>query len=236
MSLLSSTIPGLSLALAVAALLCGWLLLALRTANRRADSMARALRVMTDRLDFQTHHDNLTGLSNGVRFEAMLEATLQAHNPSQPPGAAGCDSLLYFDLDQFKTINDACGHAAGDELVKQVAWRVRQLVRSGDTLARLDGDAFAALLPACGIEDAKRRAEVIRRAIAGLRFHWDNRTFVISASLSVLPLDATVTSPHAALRAAERACRKAKEDGRNCVQLHDQDQSLDGAEAGQQVA
>ena len=212
----------LAVALIMAMLLDLKLLRDLRAANRRADSIARALRVMTDKLDFQTHHDTLTGLSNGAHFEAMLDATLQVRD-SQPPGATDCNSLLYFDLDQFKAINDACGHAAGDELVKQVAWRLRQLVRSGDTLARLDGDTFAALLPTCGPEDAQRRADAIRTAIGDLRFHWDNRAFIISVSLGVLALDETQNSSRLALLAAERACRKAKDDGRNRVQLHTPD-------------
>jgi len=214
--------PTLAAALVVAVLSGVRLVYALRAANRRAESIARALRVMTDKLDFQAHHDPLTGLSNGAHLEAMLETLLQTRG-GQPPGAASAGALLYFDLDQFNAIIHVCGADARAELVKQVARRVRPLIRSGDTLARLDGDAFAALLPTCGAEDAQRRAAAIRKAIGGLRFHWGKRTFILGVSLGAVTLDEASGSAHAALLTAERACHQARHEARARAQPHDPD-------------
>src|SRR5690606_26976807 len=87
-----------------------------RTLDQRAASVTRALRELTGRLEHQAAHDALTGLVNRPRFESLLTEALARHDRTGERAA-----LLYFDLDQFKVVNDTCGHAAGDELLRQLA-------------------------------------------------------------------------------------------------------------------
>ena len=211
----------LLLVLPVAAVLLVLLGISLtRKINRRADSLVRALRVLADKLDFQANHDALTGLSNRPHFEAVLSQTLRSGLEHSQPVPHDRGALLYFDLDQLKVVNDTCGHAAGDELIKQVAWRVRRLVRSTDTLARLGGDEFGVLLSNCSVDDALARAEAIRESIGDLRFYWNDKTYAVGASIGVLPLDDSIGSTYEALSAADQACYVAKDNGRNRVQLY----------------
>ena len=117
----------------------------IRFLNQRAKRDARELRELTERLEHQATHDSLTGLANRRGFEALLAAAIEARLNTD----RGC-ALLYFDLDQIKVVNDSCGHAAGDELIRQVAWRVQRLAGEGCTMGRLGGDEFALLLPGHG--------------------------------------------------------------------------------------
>ncbi len=167
-------------------------------------------------------HDPLTGLANRRHFEALLAAVIAER---QRTGRAA--ALLYFDLDQFKVVNDSCGHAAGDELIRQIAWRVQRLAGAGSTMGRLGGDEFALLLPGAVGDAAVELAERIREQIAEQRFYWNGKTFAVGASIGVLVLDADVPSVAEALSAADQACYMAKDNGRNRVQLyHPEDRDL----------
>jgi diguanylate cyclase (GGDEF)-like protein len=117
-------------------------------------------------------------------------------------------------------INDTCGHAAGDELIRQVAWLIRGQLRAGDVLARLGGDEFGALLPRCSAANAVALAESIRQHIADGRFRWGDKLFRINASIGVLGLNDTQGTVGDALSAADQACYLAKDTGRNRVQLY----------------
>lgn len=167
------------------------------------------------RLKYQATHDALTGLANRSEFESRLAAAIEAQR------ASGCEcSLVYLDLDQFKVINDTCGHAAGDELIRQVGWLIKSEFRSDDVVARLGGDEFGALVPGCALSDALVLAESMRRRIAELRFRWQDKLFVVNASMGVVALGETLPSVSAALSAADQACYLAKDNGRNRVQLY----------------
>jgi diguanylate cyclase (GGDEF)-like protein len=124
------------------------------------------------------------------------------------------------DLDQFKVINDTCGHAAGDELICQVSAAVRQRLRSGDLLARLGGDEFGVLLAQCAPHAALSLAESIRRRIAEQRFLWKGKIFSVNASIGVLSLAESLPTVDDALSAADQACYLAKDNGRNRVQIY----------------
>jgi diguanylate cyclase (GGDEF)-like protein/PAS domain S-box-containing protein len=165
------------------------------------------------RLEYQATHDALTGLANRAEFEARLAAAIEAQRAD-----GGHCSLVYLDLDQFKVINDTCGHAAGDELIKQVGWLIRSEFRTGDVVARLGGDEFGALLQGCSLSDALVLAESMRRRIAELRFRWLEKMFVVNASMGVVALGETLPSVSEALSAADQACYLAKDNGRNRVQ------------------
>ena len=189
-----------------------------RVLGRHAERAALALREVTERLEHQAMHDPLTGLANRRHFEALLAEAIAACTRSGRDAA-----LLYFDLDQFKVINDSCGHAAGDELIRQISWRVRKLAGEGGTLGRLGGDEFALLLPGATGAAAVAMAETIRERLSEQRFYWNGKTFAVGASIGVLALDGNVPSVAEALSAADQACYMAKDNGRNRVQLYSRD-------------
>ncbi len=172
-------------------------------------------RAMAARLEHQATHDPLTGLANRREFEARLVAAIEDYR------ARGTQyALLYLDLDQFKVINDTCGHAAGDGLIRKIAWLIGDELRNTDVLARLGGDEFGALL--CGIhcDDALSLADGIRRRIAEMRFEWEGRIFAVNASIGLIVVDSTLATVGDALSAADQACYLAKDSGRNRVQLY----------------
>ena len=174
-----------------------------------------ALRDMARRMAHQAAHDPLTGLLNRREFERLLEHALVE---ARERGAAHV--LLYMDLDQFKVVNDSCGHLAGDELLRQVASLFQGCLRAGDALARLGGDEFAVLLAGCGEADAQRVAEKLRRAVADFRFSWEGRSFGVGLSIGLVPVTATSGSLTDLLAAADAACYAAKAAGRNRVHVH----------------
>lgn len=166
-------------------------------------------------LAYEASHDALTGLVNRAEFERRLAAAL-----ARPRDEGRMHSLLYLDLDQFKVVNDTCGHAAGDELIRQMAELMRSQLRKGDTLARLGGDEFAILLEHCVGADSERVAEALRRAISGFRFVHRQRTFTLGVSIGLVALDGHAGGVAEALSAADAACYMAKEGGRNRVQVY----------------
>jgi diguanylate cyclase (GGDEF)-like protein len=210
------------LVLVVLPLGCALLLLAgvslSRTQFQRDERMAGALRELASSLRYQATHDSLTDLINRAEFEVLLGNAI-----AQRVRGEAHWWLLYFDLDQFKVINDTCGHAAGDELIKKVSWLVRSQLRPDDVLARVGGDEFGVLLPGRTREAALGLADDIRLQIAGLRFQFGERMFAVSASLGMLALDDTVPAVSDALSGADQACYLAKDNGRNRVQIYHPD-------------
>ncbi|MFO1417327.1 MAG: EAL domain-containing protein [Methylotetracoccus sp.] len=168
-------------------------------------------------LSHQASHDALTGLVNRREFEQRLLRILSASDDRQ------AHSLLYLDLDQFKVVNDTCGHAAGDELLRQISGVLAPLVRKRDTLARLGGDEFGVLLEACPQQRALRIAQKLRRALHDFRFVWDDRSFSIGASVGLVPIDTGTDSLASIFRAADIACYAAKDQGRNRVHVYQHD-------------
>lgn len=208
-----------SLVLIVLPLVAGALVvlgLAIFTAlGRRAARATDALQALAERFEHQATHDALTGLVNRPRFEALLAAALREQRAS-----GGETALLYFDLDQFKVVNDTCGHAAGDELLKQVSWRVQRMAEDGATLGRLGGDEFGLLVPGCGPDKAMALARRICEQLAAQRFYWAGKAFAVGASIGVLQLGEGLNSVAEALAAADHACYLAKDAGRNRVQQY----------------
>ena len=129
------------------------------------------------------------------------------------------------DLDQFKLINDTCGHIAGDELLKQLSRSFETTIRGNDILARLGGDEFGVLLESCPLKRAITIAEDIRQLVASMKFTWDGKSFQIGVSIGVVPINAQSGKEIEIMGLADAACYKAKNDGRNKIQLlqgHDQ--------------
>jgi diguanylate cyclase (GGDEF)-like protein/PAS domain S-box-containing protein len=169
-------------------------------------------RELNRRLSYHASHDLLTGLVNRREFESRVERALKSAKARESSYA-----LCYLDIDQFKIINDTCGHSAGDVLLGQVGALLKSKVRWRDTLARLGGDEFGILLEACSLDEALRTAEVLREAVRNFRFTWEDRVFRLGASVGVVPIAAENEDVASILSAADSACAAAKESGRNRV-------------------
>jgi diguanylate cyclase (GGDEF)-like protein/PAS domain S-box-containing protein len=169
-------------------------------------------RELNRRLSYHSSHDLLTGLVNRREFENRVERALKSAKAKEASYA-----LCYIDLDQFKMINDACGHTAGDAMLGQVGALLKSKVRWRDTLARLGGDEFGILLESCSLDEAMRTAETLREAVRNFRFTWEDRVFRLGASLGVVPITADNEDVASVLSAADSACSAAKESGRNRV-------------------
>ncbi len=176
-------------------------------------------RRMSGEMTWRATHDALTGLVNRAEFEARLRRVL-----SEPHGA---HSLLFMDLDQFKIVNDACGHSVGDLLLQQVTALLHEAVRASDTLARLGGDEFGVILENCASQQAQRVAQQICERMNDFRFVHESRRFRIGISIGLVPLDARLGTTAAIMQAADSACYAAKEAGRNRVHAWlDSDQAI----------
>lgn len=171
---------------------------------------------MKQQLFYQATHDALTSLVNRKEFEWRLARVLESAR-----GEHAEHALCYLDLDQFKVVNDSCGHAAGDELLRQLSGVLQKKLRQRDTLARLGGDEFGALLEHCPLDQAWRIASDLLEAVRDFHFHWRDKTFSIGVSIGVALLTEATESAAAALSAADAACYLAKEKGRNRVHVYE---------------
>lgn len=171
-----------------------------------------ALHAEKERLAWQAAHDGLTGLFNRRAFEARLQSELD-------DAAAGAFGLILLDLDQFKSVNDNCGHLAGDRLLCEVSRLLQQDRHAHDLVARLGGDEFCLILPRCPPYEAVDIAERLRRSLEMFNFAWGDRCFSVTASIGVACITDRNTTLEDAMRRADAACYRAKEKGRNRVQV-----------------
>jgi diguanylate cyclase (GGDEF)-like protein/PAS domain S-box-containing protein len=169
-------------------------------------------RELNRKLSYHASHDILTGLVNRREFESRLERAIKSARAREASYA-----LCHIDLDQFKIINDNCGHSAGDALLGQVGALLKSKIRWRDTVSRLGGDEFGVLLESCSLEEAVRNAEALREAIRNYKFVWEERTFRLGASIGVVPISPENEDVAALLSAADSACAAAKESGRNRI-------------------
>ncbi|MEA3410147.1 MAG: EAL domain-containing protein, partial [Pseudomonadota bacterium] len=178
-------------------------------------------RMVSELRDLATY-DQLTKLVNRRELEKRIANAMTAASES---GASNV--LCFLDLDQFKIVNDTCGHAAGDELLRQVGALLVAHVRDRDTVARLGGDEFGLLIEHCPIDKAIQIAETIRRAIEDYRFGWEGRLFKMGISIGLVPMVPGVDRGDEYMIAADQACLSAKREGRNRVKMFSiGDQSL----------
>jgi len=178
------------------------------------------LRGMARELSYQASHDPLTGLINRREFEQRIEAALDSCRRD-----GGIHALCYVDLDQFKVINDTCGHSAGDELLRQLAPLLQRGIRGTDTLARLGGDEFGILLKSCGVKKAEEIIGSLLDIIKEYRFPWQDKVFDIGASMGLVSITENSGTMADILSAADAACYIAKEQGRNRVHVYERDKS-----------
>jgi diguanylate cyclase (GGDEF)-like protein/PAS domain S-box-containing protein len=164
------------------------------------------------RSSWEAAHDLLTGLVNRREFESLVEvAVASARN------AGKHHVICYLDLDQFKVVNDTCGHAAGDDLLKELAGLLQSRIRESDTLARLGGDEFGLMLDGCSLERAQFIAADLLAAVGDFRFNWHAKVFTIGVSIGLAPIAGDSSSSAEVLSRADTACYWAKEQGRNRV-------------------
>ncbi|MCC7122714.1 MAG: PAS domain-containing protein [Gammaproteobacteria bacterium] len=173
-------------------------------------------RRLQQEMSYQATHDGLTGLVNRVEFERRLTRVIR-----HAAATGGTHALCYLDLDQFKVINDTCGHGAGDELLRQIALVLRDTVRKRDTVARLGGDEFGILMEHCSLQQATRVASSVRERIADYRFRWERHVFGVGASIGLVIIDETSEQMADVMRHVDAACYLAKEQGRNRVHVYD---------------
>ena len=174
-----------------------------------------AERKAAQELEWRATHDAMTGLVNRAGYEHALQRLFKP-----VAGDEGPHSLVMLDLDEFKIVNDSCGHAAGDELLKQLAALLLRESRRSDTVARLGGDEFAVLMYHCAGEQALRLAESLRATIAQFRFDWSGRVFHVGASFGVVEINPSFADAADVQKAADMACYMAKRTGRNRICVH----------------
>jgi diguanylate cyclase (GGDEF)-like protein/PAS domain S-box-containing protein len=184
------------------------------------------------KLAYFASHDALTGFINRREFEERLGTALAT--VVNEPGRSG--ALLYMDLDQFKVVNDTCGHGAGDLLLRQLADVLRQRVPKSGALARLGGDEFAVLLPDCTMAVAGEIAEGLREAIAAFRFAWRDNALQVGVSIGIVPVQAASESVGALMSAADVACYVAKDLGRNRIHVYEEGDAAERHQEMQWVA
>ena len=186
------------------------------------------IRSLAKQLSYQATHDSLTGLINRAEFDNRVEQSIFSVHKSGKSHA-----LCYLDLDQFKVVNDTCGHHAGDELLKQLTALLLKNLRDSDILARLGGDEFGVLLYGCPISKAQGIADTLRKLVEDFRFIWEGKNFRIGLSIGVVPINKDTQGLTELLSAADSACYVAKERGRNCVHVFEPDDKAVAEHHGQ---
>jgi len=170
---------------------------------------------MEQSLNYQATHDALTHLINRTEFENRLQQSIGRSKTDKIAHA-----LLYMDLDNFKIINDTCGHAAGDQLLKQITKILESKLRQGDVLARLGGDEFSAILEGCPVERASQIAQEVCSDIKNYQFIWENQTFHVGVSIGLVPINESCDDVNQLLSLADSSCYAAKDLGRNRVHVY----------------
>jgi diguanylate cyclase (GGDEF)-like protein len=195
---------------------------------RLVERAETAQRELADRLAYQASHDPLTGALNRREFERRVGDALTGWQAAAGPDDAdqpepADEVVCVIDLDRFKIVNDTCGHAAGDAVLRQLTALIESQVRKTDSVARLGGDEFGILLSRCPMPHALSRMEAVRAAIAAYRFGWEQHTFMIGASIGVAAATRLTGSVDELLKSADAACYAAKDKGRDRVHLYQPD-------------
>jgi len=172
-------------------------------------------RHLARRMAYQARHDSVTGLTNRLEFEARLEQLINDVRSSDRTHV-----LLYLDLDQFKLVNDTCGHPAGDAFLRRLSALLARNIRSSDTISRVGGDEFGVLLADCNLAVARRIAQKLLETTASFRFTWEDKLFNLGVSIGLVPITREMRDYATILRAADTACYTAKEHGRNQIRVY----------------
>ena len=173
------------------------------------------IRGLARQMSYQATHDPLTGLINRREFERRVDEAMDTAHSEE-----AVHMLFYMDLDRFKAVNDSCGHAAGDNMLREVATLIKEQVRDSDFVGRLGGDEFGALLIGCPIDKARQIAADICNVIADYRFVWKDKIFNIGVSIGLIEISHVSGSLQDVLSAADSACYVAKQEGRGRVHVY----------------
>jgi diguanylate cyclase (GGDEF)-like protein len=187
----------------------------LRTIVVALEDTTRALQKRERRLLHLANHDQLTGLPNRHRFVAELDAELTRCADGNARSA-----LFFVDLDQFKYVNDTCGHAAGDHLLQLAAQQLRYAVRADDFVARFGGDEFVVLVRNVSRNEARAAATKVLELMRGLKHVEREQVFHLQCSIGIAMLQGHRISSHEAIAHADMACQAAKARGRNRVEIY----------------
>lgn len=172
-------------------------------------------RQLTNALMHQANHDSLTGLANRRKFECTLNTLIEAQPKKQLN-----HGLCYIDLDQFKLVNDTCGHTAGDKLLENLSQNLQQMVRRNDLLARLGGDEFGMIIIDCDPDTAEQVAHRLYDFFQSFFFNWEGKVFAVRASIGFVPIKPQDHEISDILAAADLACYAAKDKGRNSLHIY----------------
>ena len=183
--------------------------------TRELDRSNTMLQEEVGQRSWEATHDVLTGLVNRREFESLVEVSVASAR-----NAGKHHVVCYMDLDQFKVVNDTCGHAAGDDLLKEIAGLLQARIRASDTLARLGGDEFGLLLEGCSLERAQFIAADLLAAVGDFRFNRDAKVYTIGVSIGLAAVTGESSSSAEAVSMADTACYWAKEQGRNRVSVY----------------
>lgn len=170
---------------------------------------------LSERLSYQASHDTLTGLVNRREFERRAERLLSSIQQYKVEHA-----LCYMDLDQFKVVNETCGHTAGDEMLRQISIVLQHEVRQRDTLARLGGDEFGVLMEHCSLEHAHRVATSLQQAVQDFHFTWEGQSFRVGVSIGLVAISEALPNLSELMKQADAACYMAKDMGRNRIHVY----------------
>ncbi len=171
-------------------------------------------RLLSEKIAYQASHDSLTGLANRSQFDDYIKQAVALANTDNTEHA-----LCYLDLDQFKVVNDTCGHLAGDELLRQLGELLRKHTRRNDFVARLGGDEFGVLMNNCSLTESYRACENLRDLVKDFRFAWEDRSFTIGVSIGISAINRASGNSVDLLKEADAACYAAKDNGRNRVHV-----------------
>jgi diguanylate cyclase (GGDEF)-like protein/PAS domain S-box-containing protein len=173
-------------------------------------------RYLINELERQSSVDGLTGLFSRRKFDRYLQELVLSVQSEE-----GSHVLFYIDLDQFKVVNDSCGHLCGDELLRQIAKLLRHQIRGKDILARLGGDEFGLILESCSVEEAIKVGQKILHALEQFHFTWDGMAFSVGASIGGVVIEGPCCKASTLMHQADTACYTAKDKGRNRIQMYD---------------
>jgi len=193
----------------------------LREINQQLEQELAKKNLLQRDLSYQATHNPLTGLFNRSEFESRL-----THLIGERRQGSTAHAMCYIDLDQFKLVNDTCGHLAGDELLRQLSRVLARNVRGRDTLARLGGDEFGVLIAGTYMEKTLVLVERLRHTIESFSFMWNRRRFKITGSFGVSLITDNSMTPIDVMRDADAACYLAKDNGRNRVHVHKHDDAV----------
>lgn len=172
-------------------------------------------KIANQKLVYQATHDELTGLINRREFEYRANQLIRFAREDRQEHV-----MCFMDLDQFKVVNDTCGHTAGDELLRQLSGALNSTLRKGDTLARLGGDEFGLLLQYCALEHAARIVEKVQNTVREFRFLWEGKSHVVSVSIGMVSITEDTAGISTLLSDADVACYMAKDMGRNRTHVY----------------